>query len=59
MAVLVITRTRDRKPLIVEFDPAKESQADVEARHGVSFSEYFESRGSAEVAMASRQPDTF
>jgi hypothetical protein len=59
MPVLVIACEHDRKERIVAFDPANESQADIEARRGVSFSEYFESRGQAEFAIASRQPDSF
>jgi hypothetical protein len=41
------------QPVIEDFDPKKETQADVEARYGVGFSDYFETREKAEQAVRS------
>lgn len=46
-----------RKPFIVDFDPSKESQEDVERRHGVPFSEYHEDRMHAERALNMLKPN--
>jgi hypothetical protein len=46
-----------RKPFIVDFDPSKESQEDVERRHGVTFSEYHQDRLHAERALNMLTPD--
>jgi hypothetical protein len=41
-------------PVIEDFDPREEKQADVEARHRVDFSDYFETREKAEQAVRSK-----
>lgn len=56
MAVLVIVREGDKRPLTVDFDPSKESQEDVEHRHGVSYSDYYEDRDHAERALEMVNP---
>ena len=56
---LIITPLDERKSFIVDFDPAKEFQEAVEKRHGVSFSEYYENRARAELAVASRKADSY
>jgi hypothetical protein len=48
------------RPVIEDFDPQVEKQADVEARHEVRFSDYFESREKAEqVLRATPQTDSY
>jgi hypothetical protein len=63
MPALIITpikedsvRTRIK---IVDFDPSKESQEDLERRHGVSFSEYYEDRLHAERALNILKPNWY
>ena len=51
MPVLVIRPEGEKQPLIVDFDPTKELQHDVEKRYGVSFSEYYESRADANYVL--------
>lgn len=53
-ALLITTMTKRTRVLIVEFDPHCESQEEVERRHGVTFSEYFETPPEARFASASR-----
>ena len=64
-AVLVITPMdrgslkKRQRPLIVEFDPSKESQEEVELRYGASFSEYYVDRAHAVRALAMVASDCF
>jgi hypothetical protein len=57
MAALIITpmEQKSQRPFIVEFDSSKESQEEVEQRHGVSYSEYFQDRQHAERALNMRE----
>jgi len=52
MSALIITPLDKRKPFIVDFDPSKESQEDVERRLGVSFSEHHESRALSSIHLS-------
>jgi hypothetical protein len=53
-ALLITTLTKRPKALIVEFDPRCESQEEVERRHGVTFSEYFETPAHAKFELERR-----
>lgn len=59
MNALLMLPEDSRRQILVDFDPSKESQDEVEARSGVTYSEYFESRADAEFTLRSRQADSF
>jgi hypothetical protein len=54
-SVLLITKLTSKRNavVIVDFDP-RDDREEVERHHGGSFSEYFETRTEAELALASR-----
>lgn len=53
MAALLITKNVGNSPnvLIVDFNPDEETQREVEAKHGVSFSQYYQTREHAERSL--------
>lgn len=60
MSALVFRSTRLSQPIVVDFNPSKEIQADIEARYEVDFSDYFETREKAEQAIKTKpQPDSY
>jgi hypothetical protein len=54
-SVLLITKLTSKRNevVVVDFDPRDDQEA-VERHHGGSFSEYFENRAEADLALASR-----